>query len=791
MNRLFAVALSALIWLLVASDNPASAQPATESEPVQRGQFKVTDIQLQGLQRVSAGTVFNAMPVNVGDVLDTVQMQNLTRLLFSSGYFDDITMLRDGGVLIVRVEERPAIESIEIDGNKALKTEDLMQSLGEAGLSEGEIFKQATLEHIGIQLERTYFAQGRYDATIDTNILNLPRNRVSIRIEIDEGASSGVRHLNIVGNTVFTQKELLSRLELSHPTWFSFIQGNDKYSREKMQGDLETLESYYQDRGYVEFDARSVQVSVTPDKKSVYITVNVHEGDRYVVDNVELVGEISDVDPELVERLFLVRRGDLFNRAAVTATEERIVNAFGNSGYTFANASGVPEVKENGLVDVKFVVESGKRAYVRRISFAGNGVTRDEVLRREMRQIEGGWASNQAIDRSKVRLDQLGYFEPESVNVETRPVPGTDDQVDVDFSVEEIPTGNISAQLAYADGPGLLLSLGFRQENIAGTGNRLGASISWSDYQKAASFDFNDPYFTADGISRGYNLYVRKTNFQAINLARFSTDAYGGGINFDFPVGEEQRLQFGLLAEQTTLTQGVLVSDEIADFVSQAGEEFVNVKVLGLWSKATLNHPIFPTAGGRYRLGGQVAIPGSDLEFYRLTYSAERYFSLGRGFAIGLRSELGYGGVYGDTETYPFYEHFYAGGFGSVRGYEKSSLGPRVRDRTFGRSEGRPFGGNLLVEAGAELVFPLPFGDRFRGVRSVYFIDAGNVFNTECPETSPLCLGFDAEQIRASTGIGLTWLSRMGPMNFALSLPINDKPDDEVERFAFELGYTF
>ena len=790
MKRLFRVASTALIWMLLAG-TPASAQSAAESPTVQRGQFRVTDIQLQGLQRVSAGTVFNAMPVNVGDILDTVQMQSLTRLLFTSGYFDDITLLRDGGVLIVRVVERPAIESIDLEGNKALKSEDLLQSLSEAGLREGEIFKQATLEHIGIQLERTYFAQGRYDATIDTNVANLPRNRVAIRIDIDEGASSGVRHLNIVGNTVFTQKELLSRLELSHPTWFSFVQGNDKYSREKMQGDLETLESYYQDRGYVEFDSRSVQVSVTPDKKAVYITVNVHEGDRYVVDNVELVGEISDVDPDLVERLFLVSKGDVFNRAAVTATEERIAAAFGNSGYTFANASGVPEVKENGLVDVRFVVESGKRAYVRRISFAGNAVTQDQVLRREMRQIEGGWASNQAIERSKVRLDQLGYFEPESVSVETLLVPGTDDQVDVDFNVAEIPTGNINAQLAYADGPGLLLSLGFRQENIAGTGNRLGASISWSDYQKAASFDFNDPYFTADGISRGYNFYVRKTNYSAINIASFSTDAYGGGINFDFPVGEEQRLQFGLLAEQTTLTQGILVSSEIADFVEQSGEEFLNFKALGLWSKATLNHPLFPTAGGRYRLGGLVAIPGSDLEFYRLTYAAERYFPLGRGFAVGLRTELGYGGIYGDTESYPFYEHFYAGGFGSVRGYEKSSLGPRVRDTRFGSSEGRPFGGNLLVEASAELVFPLPFGDRFRGIRSVYFIDAGNVFNTECPETSPLCLGFDAGELRGATGISMTWLSRMGPMNFALSLPINDQPDDEVERFAFELGYSF
>ena len=781
MSRFLAAILAGVLTVSV-----SQAQDSSVGE-----RFVVADIQLQGLQRVSAGTVFNILPVNVGDTMDPVMVREVIRGLFKSGYFDDVTLSRDGGVLIVRVVERPAIESIELDGNKAIKTENLLESLAEAGLREGEIFKQATLERISIELERTYFAQGRYDATIDARAANLARNRVQIRIDIEEGQSSGVRHINIVGNTVFSQQELLAQLELSHPTLFSFIQGNDKYSKEKMQGDLETLESHYQDRGYVEFSARSVQVSVTPDKSSVYITVNVQEGDRYVVDDVQLVGELSDVDPDLVNRLFLVREGDVFNRALVTATEERIVNAFGNAGYTFANATGVPEVKENGVVDVRFVVDAGKRAYVRRIGFAGNSVTRDDVMRREMRQIEGGWASTQAIDRSKVRLDQLGYFEPESVNVETTPVPGTDDQVDVDFSVEEVPTGNINAQLAYAEGPGLMLSLGFRQENVAGTGNRLGASISWSDYQKAASFDFHDPYYTVDGISRGYNIYVRETNFHAINVARFSTDSYGAGINFDFPVGEEQRLQFGALLEQTSLGTGLFTSQEISDFIAASGDRFLNVKALGHWSKTTLNHGLFPTAGGRYRLGGLIAVPGSDLEFYRLTLSGERYFPIGRRFALGLRSEIGYGGVYGSTDTYPFYEHFYAGGFGSVRGYEKSSLGPRIDDPGYFSDRGRPFGGNLLFEASAEFIFPLPFADRLRGVRSTYFVDAGNVFNTECPETGAQCLGFDAGEIRASTGLGVTWLSAMGPMSFALSLPINDKPGDEVERFAFELGYSF
>ncbi len=785
MKRSRLAALFASIAVVVAAGVAASEAPAP---------FRVADIQLQGLQRVSSGTVFNILPASVGDTLDSADIRELVRLLFQSGYFNDIAMLRDGDTLIVRMRERPAIEKIEIEGNKAIKTEDLMENLGAAGLREGEIFKQATLERIGIELERSYFAQGRYGATIEPSVKKLPRNRVDIKIEIDEGKGSGVRHINFVGTTVFSQAELLASLEMRHPTLLSFIRGKDKYSREKMQSDLETLEAYYQNRGYVEFDSRSVQVSITPDRRSVYITVNVHEGERYTVDEVKLIGELSDVDPELVENLFLVRQGQVFNRALVTASEERITAAFGNSGYTFASASGVPEVKENGMVDVKFVVDAGKRAYVRRISFTGNSLTQDDVLRREMRQIEGGWASTRQIDRSKVRLDQLGYFKPQSVNVETPAVPGTDDQIDVDFSVEELPTGSISAQLGYSQWGGLLLSTGYQQKNFAGNGTTLGASLSWSDYQRSASFRYHEPYFTVDGISRGYNVFVRETNYNAINIAAYSTDAYGAGVNFEFPVGETQRLQFGVTAEHTTIKDSLFSSLEITDFVDRAGADFLNVKAQGLWMKSTLNHGLFPTAGHRQSLSATVAVPGSDLQFYRVNYTGDLYYPLpfARAFSAHLRTRLGYGGIYGSTTTYPFYEHFYAGGFGSVRGFEKSTLGPKITDTGFfRRPEGRPFGGNLLLEASAEIIFPLPFLEASRGVRSVYFVDAGNVFNTECPTISARCLDFDPKEIRVTTGISVSWLSPMGPMTFALTHPLNSKPGDEVEEFSFELGHTF
>ena len=755
------------------------------------GPFQVADIQLRGLQRVSAGTVFNLLPVSVGDRVNQADVRSLVRALFRTGYFADIAMSRDGGTLIIDFVERPAIEKIELDGNKAIKTEMLMQNLSESGLREGEVFRQVTLERMGIELTRAYLSQGRYDAVIEPSVKKLPRNRVNIKIDIDEGKSSGVRHINIVGADVFSQKELLAPLELQHPSLFSFIRNKDKYSREKLQGDLETLEAYYQDRGYVEFNTRSVLVSITPDHRSVYVTVNVHEGDHYVVDDVKLIGDLSDVRPELVETMFLVKKGQVFSRALVTATEERINSAFGNAGYTFASASGVPEIKEDGLVDVKFVVKAGKRAYVRRITFAGNSITQDYVLRREMRQMEGGWASTEQIDRSKVRLDQLGFFKPDSVGVETPAVPGADDQIDVQFTVEEQPTGAYTASLGYSQWGGLMVQAGVEQKNVAGSGNSIGLKLTWSDFQQAVSFSFHDPYFTADGISRGYSVFARRTDYSSLRVAQYSTDSYGAGVNFNFPMAESVRLQFGVVAEQTSIKQNLALAPEISRFLARVGSDYLNVKLSGLWVTSTLNHGLFPTRGQRHTLSGTVTVPGSDLEFYRLNYTGEIFYQLpfARRFSAHLRSRIGYGGVYGSTKSYPFYEHFYAGGFGSVRGFEQSTLGPRISDSRY--RDGRPFGGNLLVESTAELIFPLPFLDASKGVRSAYFIDAGNVFNTDCPPESLSCQDFDAKELRVSTGFSIGWFSRMGPMTFALSHPLRSKPGDEVERFSFQMGHTF
>ncbi|MFU8815948.1 MAG: outer membrane protein assembly factor BamA, partial [Pseudomonadales bacterium] len=583
--------------------------------------FTISDIRLQGLQRVSSGTVFNLLPVNVGDTVDELALRQLIRLLFQSGFFNDIRMARDEDVLVITLSERPAIDSIEIKGNKAIKTEALLEGLGQQGLKEGEIFKQATLERVGIELERQYVSQGRYGASLTTEVEQLPRNRVGIKIDIVEGKNSGIRHINIVGTEVYPSEDLLSQMELKHPSLLSFYRNDDKYSREKLAGDLERLESFYKDRGYVAFDINSTQVSITPDRRQVYITINVDEGEKYTVRDVNLVGELSDIRPEDLRRLFVVEPGQVFSQARVTATEARITQALGNSGYTFASASGIPKINDDGTVNLEFFVDAGKRAYVRRITFSGNSVTQDEVLRREMRQLEGGWASTAQIDLSKVRLERLGYFR--TVNVETPEVPATDDQIDVHFTVEEQPSGSISATLGFSQGFGLILGANYQENNVLGTGNSLGVGLSYSQFQRSASFNYFNPYFTQDGISRGYNVFFRESNFDRANIARFTTNSFGAGLNFGFPIGETRRINFGGTVEYTDITEGAFPAQEISEFIDKNGNDSLNYKLNLSWSSSTLNRGLFPTRGTSQSLGLELAAPGSDLQFYKIQYNGQ------------------------------------------------------------------------------------------------------------------------------------------------------------------------
>jgi outer membrane protein insertion porin family len=753
--------------------------------------FVISDIRVEGLQRVSAGTVFGAVPYSVGDNVGAEEIRTIARSLFQTETFDDVQIGRDGNVLVIVVKERPTIDSIEFEGNKAIKTEALIEGLQGSGLSEGQIFKKVTLDQIASDLERQYVSQGRYDANIETTIEELPRNRVAIKVDVYEGNVSGIRHINIVGNTVFDDETLIDLLELKLPGWLSFYTKDDQYSREKLQSDIEVLESHYLDRGYLTFRVDSTQVSIAPNMEDVYITFNVIEGDQFKISAVEVAGELRDIPEENIRAMLLTREGQIFSRQYMTFSEERIESALGNAGYTFASATGEPAANDDGeTVTVKYFIDAGKRAYVRRLSFQGNTVTQDHVLRREMRQMEGGWASTAMIEGSKIRLQRLGFFK--DVSVETPAVPGTDDQIDVNYTVEEQPSGSISATLGYAQRMGLILGLGYQESNVFGTGNSINIGINRSDYQQALNVSFFDPYYTVDGVSRGYAAFFRKSDYEERNIASFSTDSYGVNVSFGYPISEISRIGLTVGIERTEIKEGVIPAQEISEFLEEEGNEFDLVSLTASYSMSALNRGLLPTGGRSQSLSFEMTVPGSELEYYRLNYTGQVFYPLFNPFVLRLRANLGYGEAYGGTENFPFYKHFFGGGMGSVRGYESNSLGPRSTPSPQDQfNDPDPIGGNVLVELSAEVLFPLPFIEDQSQLKSVLFFDAGNVFNTNCPDVSVYCLDLDNGELRYSAGIAVTWITGFAPISFALAFPLNDKEGDESESFQFELGKTF
>ncbi len=523
--------------------------------------FRVDDIRVEGLQRVSAGTVFAALPVRIGENMSAADIQVATRALFRSGFFADIEIARDGGVLIITVVERPAISEINIEGNKAIKTEDLMKGLVDNGLSEGQIFKRATLEGLSQELQRQYVAQGRYGASVDASASDLPRNQVRLNIEVDEGSVASIKHINIVGNDEFSDEELGELFELKSTGWLSWITSNDKYSKEKLTGDLERIESHYLDRGYLDFNIDSTQVSISPDKESVYITANITEGEIYTVSDVKLAGD-PILPEEQIRRLILLREEAKFSQVLMTTTSDYITKRLGNEGYTFAEVRGIPETnEEDNTVKITFFIDPGKRAYVRRIDFRGNTKTSDEVLRREMRQMEGGSASSARIEQSKVRLERLGFFK--EVQVATNEVPGTPDLVDVEYTVEEQPSGSVGASVGYAQGTGLVLGANVSQNNWFGTGKQVGFQVNTSAYQTVYSFNYTDPYFTKDGVSRGFNMFFRQRDYEKINVSSYTTDSYGAAVNFGYPISEIERLNFSFGYTHLSIETGDFAVQEI------------------------------------------------------------------------------------------------------------------------------------------------------------------------------------------------------------------------------------
>lgn len=757
--------------------------------------FQVEDIRIDGLQRVSSGTVFAAMPLSVGDLVDADTIRRTTRTLFRTGYFDNISISRDGGVLIIDVVERPAIAEITIEGNTAIPTEDLIKSLRDNGLAEGQIFRQAVLEGMSRELERQYVGQGRYGANIVTEVEELPRNRVLVNIKVDEGDVAAISHINIVGNNAFDEETLISLFELKTTGLLSFYTNDDKYAREKLSGDLERLESWYLDRGYLKFSVDSTQVSISPDRESVFVTINITEGDVFTVSKIELAGNPILSESE-IRRWIYQKQDETFSQVAMTQSSEAITYHLGNEGYTFAEVKGIPEInEEEKTTKIVFFIDPGTRAYVRRIEFRGNTKTMDEVLRREMRQMEGASASSSKMEYSKLRLERTGFFK--EVEQETRPVPGVNDQVDVIYTVEEQPSGSVGASFGIAQTYGVTLGANISESNFLGTGNRLSLGLNQSGFQTNLSLNYTNPYFTKDGVSAGFGVFAKKLDYDEANVSNYTTESFGASTTFAYPISEIERIGFGLGFENLKISQGTFGTTLIDQFLDENGDNFNILTGNMSWSTSTLNRGRLANRGSSQQLGVEVTIPVGDLHYYKLVYDAQHFQPLNKSLTMRFHTKLGYGDSYGSTSRLPFFKNFYAGGFGSVRGFEKNTLGPRdiaiSNDPNFIVDEDPdPFGGNVVVEGTAELMFPVPFIKDQRSVQAVMFLDAGNVFDTDCGNVDEeLCSEPDLGELRYSLGFGGTWISSFGPITISIAKPLNAGDEDDEEVFQFSMGQTF
>jgi len=744
-------------------------------------EFVVEDIQVKGLQRISVGTVYNYLPVNVGEKFSLDNVGPAIKALFKTGFFKDISLEREGSTLIVNVVERPSIAKIIFEGNKDLSKDDLTKALKKIGLAEGKVFDRQVLDKVEQELSRQYFSHGKYGLKITTDVSNLTRNRVGIHIKISEGRVAKIKQINVVGNNVFDDKTLLRNLELNTSNLLSFYTKDDQYSKQKLQADLETLRSYYLDRGYINFNIESTQVAITPDKKDIYVTINVKEGDIYKLEKVKLAGNLVVAPPELI-KLVKVGPGEIFSRKNATETSKAISDRLGDDGYAFANVNMVPEINEaKKTVDMTFFVDPGKRVYVRRINMKGNSKTRDEVLRREMRQMESSWASSSKIERSKTRLERLGYFE--EVNVETPPVTGTADQIDVNYSVVEKPSGNLSAGVGFSQTQGIVLNANIAQDNVFGSGKRVNVAFNNSSYSTSYQFGFFNPYFTVDGVSQGYNLGYTKRNAGQVNIANYSTNVMNAGVNFGIPLNEFDSLRFDIDAKHTELSTTDYSSTQIRDFINTQGSRFLTLSPAVGWTHDTLNRAIFPNRGQQQRFSALSTVPGSDLEYYKVGYKHQLYFPLAKDFTFRVQAEAGYGGGYGDTTSLPFFENYFGGGTGSIRGFKNNTVGPRD-------SNGYAFGGSSKIIGNAELFFPVPFMPETKSVRLGTFLDAGSINN-----------GFKANNLKYSVGVSGEWMSPFGALSVSAALPLNAASSataadgtitgDQKQMFQFNFGQNF
>jgi len=737
--------------------------------------FVIKDIRLEGLQRISAGAVFNYLPIKVGDEITDELSSQAIRSLYKTGFFKDVRLEQDGEVLVVFVAERPAIADVVISGNSEIPTEQLEDSLKQIGLTRGKVLDRSLLDQIEQELERQYYSLGKYGVKIDTETTPLERNRVKVSINIAEGEDAEVYVMNIVGNEIFSDELLSARTQLGTPSMFT---GRKQYSKQLLSADLETIKSYYLDRGYINFNIDSTQVSLTPDKQDVYITINLTEGDQYTVRSVKLAGDLIVPEKELTEMISL-KEGDVFSRKEAVESTKRISDRLSDDGYAFANVNIVPDIdKDSRTVGITMFVDPGKRVYVRRVNIVGNDKTKDEVIRRELRQFEGDWMSAKQVSLSRTRLDRTGYFE--QVNVETPAVPGTSDLVDINYSVKEQPTGNLSAGIGYSDTQGVLLNLGISQENFLGTGKRVAVNIDNSQVTQNYSFSYTNPYHTIEGISRGFRVYYRAVDALEANISNYTTDSYGADLNYGFPLSETSTARLSLGYESTELLladESLGISQDIVDFVQENGNVYDDFPLSASWIRDTRNRRLLANKGSLTTLSSEVTIPSSDLEYYKVNFRHLHYIPFGKVTTLSLNTSLGYGDGYGDTSRLPPFKNYFAGGSRTVRGYDSNSLGPRDS------VTGDPIGGDRMVIGNIELILPNPLEteEGSGSTRITAFVDVGNVFRDKV----------EWSELRASTGLALLWLSPVGALTFSYAIPFNDQEGDELQAFQFTLGSAF
>ncbi|MDN3609252.1 outer membrane protein assembly factor BamA [Vibrio ostreicida] len=778
--------------------------------------FVVEDIQIDGLQRVALGAALLKMPVRIGDSVNSQDISDIIQALYASGNFEDIKVLRDGNQLLVQVKERPTISSISFSGNKAIKEEQLQQNLDASGIRVGEALDRTTLSNIEKGLEDFYYSVGKYNATVKAVVTPLPRNRSDLKFVFSEGVSAKIQQINFIGNKVFSNEELVSRFNLNvDVAWWNFL-SDDKYQKQVLAGDIEALKSYYLDRGYLKFQVDSTQVSVSPDKKGVYITLGLSEGLPYRVKGVKFRGELIGKEAEF-EALDPFESGQVYSGSLVTVLEENVKRVLGEAGYAYPKVRTIPEFDdETQEVSLVVNVEAGKRIYVRDIRFTGNNATKDEVLRREMRQMEGSWLNSKSIETGKGRLNRLGYFE--TVDVQTVRVPGSDDQVDLVYNVKEANSGNVNFGIGYGTESGISFQVGLQQDNFLGSGNRVGINAMMNDYQKNISLDYRDPYWNLDGVSLGGKIFYNTFEASEAGIVDYTNESYGTSLSWGFPVNELNNLEFGIgythnkIGNVPTYDQAKLFAQSIgqADGDIMTNDFDLNIS----WTRNNLNRGYFPTAGNYQRASAKATIPSSDAQYFKLQYDVRQYIPLTKKheFTFLMRGRLGYGNGYGKTDgndnLFPFYENYYAGGFTTLRGFSSNSAGPKAVYTTNNGTCGNngcvtasddSVGGNAIALASMELIVPTPFAsDEVRSqVRTSIFVDAASVWDTEFVHNAAYDNSryyedySDPTNYRASYGAALQWISPMGPLVFSVAKPIEISEGDDEEFFTFTIGRTF